>query len=132
MSDCIRLAQARRTSRANLFISWLAGGTLRLYAGAVPSTPDTPISDQTLLAQFTGLPTGTANAGAYVMNGGVAAAMVQVTGTPDFARAVDSSGTAIGDFDVGLIGSGNAILLDHLDMAAGAIVALLDFTITEQ
>src|SRR5215831_3985760 len=87
-------------------------GTLRLYAGTIPATPETALSGQTLLATFTfaatafgtpsfaaGLESATA---AFVSN----SVLPATNGTVAWARALRSDGTTVfGDFTVGTSGT---------------------------
>lgn len=133
MSNLIRLSAARRTARANLHAGWLAGGTLVVYdAGSgVPEDADTAITDQTALATFEiPDPAGDVSDGVFTADT-IAAALIAATGTAAFARAYDASDGVIGDYDVGGVGSGEAVELDNLNMVEGAYATLVSFGVTE-
>lgn len=133
MSDLIRLAAARRTARANLHAGWLAGGTLMVYdAGSgVPADSDTAITDQIALATFEiPDPAGDVSDGVFTADT-IAAALIDATGTAAFARAYDASDGVIGDYDVGGVGSGEAIELDNLSLVEGAYATVVSFVVTE-
>ena len=132
MSDNIFVfAQAKATLRAELTNSWLTEGTLKLYSGTRPATPNTAITSQVLLATFTfSDPAGTVTNGGWTA-GTIAAAMVAVSGTATWARIYDSTGTVIADCDVGATGSGAMIELSAVNLVQGAYVSVVSFTLTE-
>ena len=134
MTDLVRFATTRKSSRANLLIGWLDGGSITLYDGTVPASSDTAISDQTEIVTFDPLPdpSGTVTDGVYTLASGTAPGLIAATGTPDFARAYDSTGAVVGDFDVGETGSGAAIIVDNINMVQGALVSLISLAIAEQ
>ncbi len=133
MSDLIRLGDARRTSRATQHAGWLAGGTLVVYdAGSgVPADADTAITDQSALVTFAlPDPAGDVTDGVFTAET-LAAALIAATGTAAFARAYDASAGVIGDYDVGGVGSGEAIELDNLSLVEGAYATVVSFVVTE-
>lgn len=133
MSDLIRFSSARRTARANLHAGWLAGGTLVIYdAGSgVSEDADTAITDQTALVTFD-LPDPAGDVSDGVLTAEtLAAALIDATGTAAFARAYDSEGGVIGDYDVDGVGSGAAIELDNLSLVEGAYATVVSFILVE-
>lgn len=132
-TDVIGFSTARKTTRAGLINTWLDTGTLKLYDGSRPASADTAVSTQTLLATFTmKSPAGTVTNGVFTATAPDPALVISTgTKTAAWARAADSSAVTIGDFDVGLAGSGAALILDNLSLTEGGLVALLSFTLTE-
>lgn len=131
MSDVIALADARRDARANLTLSWLEGGALRVYSAPVPETPDTAIDTQTLLVEFPlPDPFGTVEDGVLTAET-IAPAMIAAEGTAAWARAVDAAGEIVADFSVGLTDSGEAVEIDNLSLVSGAIVTVTSFVYAE-
>lgn len=133
MSDLIRFSSARRTARANLHAGWLAGGTLVVYdAGSgVPEHAGIAITDQVALVAFDiPDPSGDVSDGVFTADP-LAAALIDATGIAAFARAYDSGGGGIGDYDVGGVGSGAAIALDNLNLVEGAYATVVSFVVTE-
>lgn len=133
MSDLIRFSSARRTARANLHVSWLAGGSLVIYdAGSgVPENADTAITDQTALATFEiPDPAGEVGDGVFTADT-IAAALIAATGTAAFARAYDALDDVIGDYDVGVAGSGQAVEMDNLSLVVGAYATVVSFVVME-
>lgn len=131
MNNILNFAQARATLRAELTNSWLTGGTLKLYSGTRPATPDTAITSQVLLATFTFPdPAGTVTNGVWT-KGTIAQVMVAVSGSAAWARAFDSTGTVIADGDVGATGSGAMIEVSNVSLVEGGYVSIVSFTLTE-
>ncbi|MBB1074475.1 hypothetical protein HUU62_08635 [Rhodoferax sp. 4810] len=132
MSEICRLAVARKTQRAQLVGDWLSGAQLTLYSGAIPTMPDTALSDQVVLAEFMlPIPSGDAADGVFTLAAGTDPATVLTTGIATFGRLVDAADAVIGDFDVGLLGSGNVLILDNINLVEGALVSILSFTLSE-
>lgn len=133
MSDLIRLSSARRTARANGHAGWLAGGTLVIFdAGSgVPEDADTAITDQTPLVAFDiPDPAGDVSDGVFIA-ATIAAALIAATGTAAFARAYDTLNVVIADYDVGGVGSDEAVKLDNLSLVEGAYATVVSFVVTE-
>ena len=131
MSISLRFATARKTSRCNLVKGWFDGGEVRVYTADKPADSDTAITTQTLLVTFV-IPevSGTVSNGIFT-GAAISAAMIAATGTPVWARIVDTSDATIGDVDVGITGSGNFIELDNLSLVEGAYCSVTSFGLTE-
>lgn len=131
MSTLLTFATPKKQSRSNLLASWLAGGTVELYAGDIPADADEDISDQTMLAEFIledpagvstdGVFTGTMPEPALILSSAVAT----------WGRMKDSLGDTIGDVSAGLTGSGMALTLDNTSLTQGGLVAVVSFVIAE-
>lgn len=126
MSNELQLAATVRQSRANLLGTQLDGGTLRLYTGTRPADPDTAVTDQVLLAEFSlSDPSGTATDG--VWTGELPdPVMILATGTPTWGRFV-----GVADADVGVTGSGEAIEVENTSFVQGAYASVTQLVITE-
>lgn len=48
----ITISTARKNARADALLDVLNGGTVRIYSGTRPATPDTALSGNTLLAEL--------------------------------------------------------------------------------
>jgi hypothetical protein len=110
----------------------LNNGYLRLYDGLQPTTPDTAIGKQRLLAELRfGMPAfGAAVAGVITATEITQDSAAAATGTATWYRAFKSDGrTAIHDGSVGTVGSN--INLNSALIEARAIVAISDFTLTD-
>lgn len=131
MSNLVNFATTRKTARAGVVNTALTSGTLKIYDGTKPTTPDTAVGAQNLLVTFAlPNPAGTVTSGVFTA-GTIASATVAYTSTAAWARAFDSSSGAIADFDVGVTGSGAAIEIDNLSLVSGGQASVTAFTITE-
>jgi hypothetical protein len=131
MSNIVGFAVARKTSRAELFAGWLAGGEIRIYDGTRPASANTAISTQTLLVTFEiPDPAGDVDDGVFTGDA-IDTAMVVESGTAAWARVVDSSAGTVFDGDVGLDGSGALIEIDNLSLVEGGYCSVTSFTLTE-
>jgi len=131
MNNILSFAQSRATSRAELTAGWLDGGTLKLYSGTRPATPNTAITSQVLLVTFTlPDPSGTVENGVWT-KGTIAAALVAESGNAVWGRAFDSSGVVIADCDVGTVASGAMVELSNTALVSGGYVTVVSFTLTE-
>ena len=105
-----------------------AGGTIKIYSGSQPATPQDAATG-TLLATLT-LPKpsfGAAATGVITANA-IAQVNAGATGTAAWARIADSDGNAIMDVDVGT--SGATINLNTTSIVSGGPVAITNATIT--
>ena len=128
-TDAIATRNAALNARTALYNT----GTIKIYSGTRPATPDTALSGNALLVTLTFGATayGAAASGVATANAitsGVAAA----TGTASFARAFKSDGvTAIADLDCGIAASGKEIILDTLSIVTGATVSCSADTLSQ-
>ena len=131
MTDTLALSVATRQARANQWPTRLAGGTLTIYDGTAPVTPDTAVTTQTALAAFSlPSPAGTATAGTFT-GADVEAALSAAEGTAAWARTLDSNGDPVADWTVGLVGSGEAIEIDNLSIVSGSYITLAAWGVYE-
>jgi hypothetical protein len=75
-------------------------------------------------------PAGTVTNGVFTA-GSIAAATNLADGTVAFVRAYDSSDVEIGDYDAGVVGSGEAAEFDNLALVAGSLSTITSFTAVE-
>lgn len=126
------LANAQRSRAADAVTVRFNSGFLRIYSGTRPSTPDTALSGNTLLASLTFSATafpaatnGVANANAITQESNAPA-----TGTATFTRIFESNGTTvIGDANVGT--SGSDINFNSVSIVAGGIVQVTSLTYSQ-
>ena len=130
----LRLSTTARNALANAIKTAIdagsAGGTIKIYDGSQPATPqDAPTGSNHLLATLTfGDPSfGTAAVGVITANA-IAQVNAALTGTAAWARIADSDGTAIMDVDVGT--SGATINLNTTSIVSGGPVSITSATIT--
>jgi hypothetical protein len=114
----VRLADVARNARVTAIITAIdagpAGGTVKVYTGAMPATPATAPSGTLLLtftfdavASFSGPVAGVAALDATPALAAVGAA----AGTAGWARIADSTGATVMDCDVSATGAGGALQL---------------------
>lgn len=125
-------ANAAVNAAADAVTVLLNSGKLRIYDGTQPSTADTAITTQTLLAELTFNSTafGAASGGVATANSITADSSANATGTASWFRAVKSDGTTP-VFD-GSVGTSSAdLVLNSVAISSGAQVSVTAFTYTE-
>jgi hypothetical protein len=132
----LALSSQQKTLRAQSIIDYIdvggAAGTLSIYDGTIPTTPDTAVTTQVLLAAVPcPFPFGTAANATLTGNSFAQYTTTEPAGTASWARLVNSNTDVIGDFTVGTIGSGSNIELQSVDFYTGVIVIINSFTINE-
>ena len=103
------ISQAAAQAQLNAFGARVNGGKLQIYDGARPANPQTAVTTQVKLLEFT-LNNPAFNA-ATMQAANLAQALANVSGIPDatglanstasWGRVLDSSGNAVWDGDVG-------------------------------
>lgn len=135
MANNFDISNAARTAAADAVVDRLdlgAGpGLLRIYDGAKPAGPDTALGTQVLLAELTfSKPAfGAASNGAASAAAITADAAANATGTATWFRAVDSTGVAVFDGEIGTTGSD--INLNSTSISSGAEVSVSSLTYTQ-
>lgn len=128
-SDLLAFAADRRTARATLLGTWLAGGTLKVYTAPRPDAADAAVGSATLLAAVTfDTPGGTVTNGVWTADD-LPDVTVAASGTAVWARLADSAGAAIADVSVGL--TGEAVTLADVDLVAGGLLRVTACAIAE-
>ena len=128
----LRLSTTARNALANAIKTAIdagaAGGTIKIYSGSQPATPQDTATG-TLLATLTfGDPSfGSAATGVITANA-IAQVNAVATNTAGWARIADSDGNAIMDVDVGT--SGATINLNTTSIVSGGPVSITSATIT--
>jgi hypothetical protein len=130
----LRLSTTARNAAANAIVDLIdagaGAGLLRIYTGLMPATPQTAVTDQTLLATLTFSDPAFGDAASGVVT---AAAITEdstadANGIATWARVVDSTGNAVMDMDVGVAGA--VLVLNTTNILAGAIVRVISATLT--
>jgi hypothetical protein len=106
----------------------LNGGTVSVYTGTQPATPETALSGNTTLCTFT-LPNpafGGAAGGAITANA-IAGVTLAASGTASWFRAYSSTPTAQVDGDCGT--SATDMILNALFLVAGASISCTSWTV---
>ena len=132
----ITLSAAAQNAAANAVVTLIdagaAGGTIKVYTGSKPATPDTAPSG-TLLATltfsataFSAASSGTATAAAITGD-----SSADATGTAGWFRVADSNGAAVFDGTVTATGGGGDMTFDSVSFVAGGTVDCTSLTYTQ-
>lgn len=130
-AEAMKTAVATRNAQLDTMTTLLNSGTLRLYSGTEPATPETALSGNTLLAQLTfGNPAfGSAASGVATSNAITADSSADASGTATFFRCLKSDGTTV--VYQGTVGTSGADLnLNSVAISSGAAVAISSLTVT--
>jgi hypothetical protein len=128
-----KLTGLAATAEADAVAALLNNGWIRLYSGLQPSTADEAVSSQVVLAELRfGNPAfGSASDGAAAANAIVEDSSANATGTATWFRCFQSDGTTP-VFD-GSVGTSNSnLVLNSVEITAGAQVDVTSFTFTAQ
>jgi hypothetical protein len=131
MPSNLKIAQNTASTEANALVgSFTNGALLEIYNGSQPSTPETAISGQTLLATVTlASPAfGSASNGVITANA-ISDVTISASGTASWFRLFKSDGvTVIMDGSVGT--SGCDLNLNSTALSSGATLSTTSFTFT--
>lgn len=108
-------------------------GKLRIYSGTRPAGPDTAVTSQTLLGEFTlnDPAFGSASNGVAALSVSPAlSATGLAAGTATWARVVDSNGTAVLDCKVSVSGGGGDLVLNTTTISVGLSLSLASGSVT--
>jgi hypothetical protein len=128
-----KLTGLAATAEADAVAALLNNGWIRVYSGLQPSTADEAISSQVVLAELRfGNPAfGSASDGAAAANAITGDSSANATGTATWFRCFQSDGTTP-VFD-GSVGTSNSnLVLNSVEISAGAQVDVTSFTFTAQ
>ena len=128
-----KLTSLAATTEADAVAALLNNGWIRLYSGLQPSTADEAVSSQVVLAELRfGNPAfGSASDGAAAANAIAGDSSADATGTATWFRCFRSDGTTP-VFD-GSVGTSNSnLVLNSVEISAGAQVDVTSFTFTAQ
>ena len=130
----LRVSNAARSAAADairlLFDAGAGAGKIRVYNGTQPAGPDTAVSSQTLLAEFTlADPSfGAASNGVTTLAGTPRTTTGVAAGTASWFRMLDSNNLAIVDGAVGT--SGAELNLNTTTISVGVSVEVTSGSIT--
>lgn len=115
-----------------------SGGSLVIYSGTQPTTPDTAISGNTALATIVlpapafGAATGTGTSSTMTANA-ISNVNVSNTGTAVWARLYSSAGVSqantVADFTVGT--TGTDLIISSTSITSGTAVSVTSLTLTQ-
>lgn len=109
-----------------------SGGTLKLYTGTKPVSPETGITTQLLLGTctFAHAPLGTESGGTLTAAAITPDNLADNNGVATWARIATSAGVAVMDLDVTATGGGGAIQMVSTTIAVNGPIAFTSFTMT--
>jgi len=109
----------------------VGAGTLKVYTASMPASPDVALSGQTLLGTLTfSDPCGTVTNGVLTFSTITQDDSADATGTAAWARAADSTGAAVADFDITATGGGGVITMNTVSIVELGPIAMTSFSIT--
>jgi hypothetical protein len=128
----MRVSTASRNTMIDAWTALLNGGSIRIYDGSRPATPETAVSTQTLLATLTfGSPAfGSAASASAAANAITADSAIDTNGTAAWARILTSGGTAVADCTVSATGGGGDIQFPTVSFVAGVEASISSFTVS--
>lgn len=129
-----RLSTAAAAALATALAAALDAGSgpalIQVYAGTLPASADTAITDQTLLGTLTCAdPCGSVSAGTLTLGPIAQDAAADASGTASFARLSDSAGQAVMDIDITATTGTGALKLNTVTLVAGGPIAIDSFVV---
>jgi len=131
MANNLKLSNAAVDTEGDALAPLFDNGYLRIYDGAQPTSADTAVGAQVLLAELRFAATGIATSvnGLLTANALTADSSANASGTAAWYRALQSDGTAvICDGSVGT--SGADLNMNSVAISSGAAVSITSFTHT--
>lgn len=108
-----------------------AGGTIKIYNGAMPADADTAIGSQVLLGTLTfSVSCGSITAKALTMATITQDSSADATGTATWARIADSAGTTVMDIDCSITGGTGALQLNTTNIVQNGPILITSFVIS--
>jgi len=109
----------------------VGAGTVKVYTGAMPTTPADAIVAQVLLGTLTfSDPCGTVAAGALTMSAITQDSSADATGTAAWARVADSAGVTVMDIDITTTGGGGTMQLNTTNIVIGGPILISSFVLS--
>lgn len=131
----MNVAQATSSAMLNEVFTLLNGGTITIYSGTMPATPETALSGNTALVSGTftnpALSGSIAYSGGYMVgNLGFADTTLGTitSGTAVWARALSSASAAVVDLTVGT--SGTDVIVGNTSIQTGVTVNVTSATLS--
>lgn len=112
-----------------------AAGTIKVYSGTLPATPETAIGAQILLGTLTltynpcGAVSGSGSGLIFTYSTITQDSSADATGTAAFARFSTSAGTVIFDCDITVTGAGGVLQLNTTNIVSGGPIQVTAFTL---
>lgn len=117
----VKLAAAARTKLAETIIAAIdaggAAGKIIIYDGTQPVNPDTAVVAQKVLSEHTlSYPCGTALNGVLTFSAISEDQYANASGTATWARLLDSSGKAVADVSVSVVGGNGDLQMNTVNI----------------
>ena len=123
-------ANSALTQLMNAIDAGSAGGTIKIYTGTMPATPETAVTTQALLGTLTfSDPCGSVASKQFTASAITQDSAADASGTATWARVSDSSGTAVIDLDVTTTGGGGALQLNTVSIVKDGPILVSSFII---
>ena len=130
----LRLATSARNAAVkgitDLIDAGSGPGTIKIYSGAQPATPNTAASGTLLATVGLGDPSFGAPSNGVVAGADPAAVNAVATGAAGWCRVADSDGNAVLDGDVTASGGGGFMQLSSTALTSGAPVDITSLSLT--
>jgi hypothetical protein len=109
----------------------VTAGYFEIYDGALPASPDTPISTEVLLGTLTcAIPEATRSGSVLTFGTITEDSAADAGGTAQFARLYDGDDNAIVDFDITDNAGSGAIKMNTTTITIGGPIGISSFVIT--
>lgn len=108
-----------------------AAATIKVYTGAMPATPETAVTTQTLLGTLTfSYPCGTVSGAGLTMDAITQDSSADATGSAAWARILTSAGAAVKDIDCSITGGSGALQLNTPNIVEGGPILITSFVVS--
>jgi hypothetical protein len=131
MANNLKTSIVSRNAELNALAALANSGYIRIYDGSQPSTPETAVSTQTLLAElrFGATAFGGASGGIITANSITDDSDINATGTASWFRVLESDGTTV--LWDGSVGTSSAdMILATVSLVQHAILQITSLTYT--
>lgn len=119
------------TALKNALDAGAGPATIEIYNGSMPASVATAVTTQVLLGVLTcSDPCGTISGGTLTFSAITPDAAANADGTATWARFKDSTGAAVCDMDVSVIGGGGALQANTVNIVINGPISLPSLTIT--
>lgn len=126
----VKMSEAARNAALTALSSLLdGGGTLNIYTGSRPATPETTASGTLLASLALSSAAFGAASGASIPANSIIDAAILATDTAGYCRLADSAGVGVIDGDVGVVSSGAFIELSSLSLVATVTLSATSLTL---
>jgi hypothetical protein len=132
----VRISTACRNAMVDAAVALIdadaGAGTIKIYDGTMPASPNTGITTQTLLATVNLATTSFAAGSSGVAVGTDPASVTAVaTGTAAWCRVADNTGDPVIDGDVTATGGGGFMQLSSTSIVSGGAVDITALSLTQ-